>query len=511
MMKKNSLLKSTAIVTVALLCTRLLGLVRESVLASAYGASAVSDAFVTAFTLPNTILAFIGTSLGTVYIPLYHENKDNSSRFTSNIINLAIILGLCLTILFVCCPGVLVRLFASGYDPETFDLAVTFTRIMMLSTVPILLFNVLKAYLQIQNAFFLATALDAFINIFVIAGIYTSKETGLYQVMAYATVVGNFACFIGLVGSCRKHGLKYEPYINLKDSSIKRLLYLIIPAFIGTAVAELNTIIDRNFASTLATGTVSAMNYAGKINGILYTFMSTAIVTVLYPELVKLASENKTVEVKNYINKCILILGYVILPISAIFIIFAEPIVSVLFQRGSFTTEDTVMTAQCIRMYAISYLAVNINPILNRAFYAYNDTKTPTMNSALAVVLNILLNFALIGRFKHQGLAFTTSIAAIFTTILLLVQLSRKLNGLNLKYMVSDLIKMALSCLLMSVILIIIYKLTSALYTTNIMKFLMVVLTSAVGGLLYFACTSILKTTIIEDFKTVIKSRIRSK
>lgn len=510
-MNKCSMLKSTLAVTVAMLVTRILGLVREAVLAAVYGAGMVSDAFITSFTIPNTILACIGTSLATVYVPLYHENKEDASKFTSNIISIVSLMGFFLTILFIIFPKVLVSLFAAGFDSDTYNLTVQFTRIMMLSTIPILLFNVLKAYLQIFSAFFWATALDAVINILVILGIGASRLLNMFSLMAYCAVVGNFICFICLFYSCEKYGLKYIPYLNVKEKRIKKIVHLIFPVFIGTAVAELNTIIDRNFASSLVSGTVSAMNYANKINGILYSFLSTSIVTVLYPQLVKLVVENKEGEVKQYINKCVLILAYIILPLSVIIFILAKPIVGILFQRGSFSYENTIMTAECVQMYAIGYLTVNINPVLNRVFYAHSDTKTPTKNSIMAVALNILMNILLIKRYKHVGVAFSTSIASILTTVLLLIQLSKKLKGLQLRAMGKDILKIVISSIPMTLFLIAIERHMMNTMNGEIWEYAFVAFIVIVGGFIYVAMSWLLKVGVVLEIKEMIVVRSRRK
>lgn len=508
-MRKSNILKSTIAVTAAMLVTRILGLARETVLAWGYGAGMVSDAFITSFNIPNTILACIGTSLATVYIPLYQENKTDADKFTSNLISIVSLVGMILTIVFIIYPNALVSLFAAGFDKNTYELTLLFTRIMMLSTIPILLFNVLKAYLQIFSAFFLATALDAVINALVIFGIFTSKFASSLLLMAYCAVAGNIICFICLLFACKKYGFKYVPYLNFKEERIKKVIYLIIPVFIGTAVAELNTIIDRNFASSLVSGTVSAMNYANKINGILYSFFSTSIVTVLYPQLVNFVIEDKGAEIKQYINKCIIILTYIILPLSIIIFIFAEMIVRFLFQRGSFTYEDTKMTAECVKMYAIGYLTVNINPVLSRVFYAYRDTKTPTKNSIAAVILNVLMNVLLVKSFKHVGLAFSTSVASVLTTILLLKQLSEKLKGLQLKEMKRDILKIIASTMPMILLLEMAKKYTMNVVKGSISGYLLIAGAVILGLNIYAVCANFLNVEVTLDIKKTIVNRWR--
>lgn len=449
-MSKNEIVKSTFLVTVAIFMARVLGLVREMILANSFGASAISDAYIVAFTMPNTILACIGTAMGTVYIPMYHNVDDDKVKFTNNIMNLATLIGIVLTVFFCCFPNVLINLFASGFKGESYDYTVLFIPVMMLSTIPILLFNVLKSYLQIKNSFFLATILDTFINIFVILGILTSKYTNNVLIMAYATVLGNFMCLFVLYYSCSKKGLKYKFYLNIKDKYIKRMLKLVAPVFFAMAVAELNIVIDRNFASTLKTGTVSSMNYAGKINAIIYSFLCTAITTVLYPKMAEFVSLGKTDKLRKYLSQCISILSYIILPLSCLIIIMSDSFVSFMFKSGSFTDENVKITSQCVQIYAVSYLSTNINPLLIRFFYANNDTKTPTINSVLAVILNIVLNFILINRFKHIGLAFSTSFASIFTTAILMYQVNNKINGVEWKNIAIDTIKIILACALIS-------------------------------------------------------------
>mgnify|MGYP004476346777 FL=1 len=505
-MERRKIVRFIAVVTVVLFFTRFLGLIREAVLAATYGAGDISDAFVMAFTIPNTVLACIGTSIGTVYTPIYHEVKDDKNRFTSNVINIVLILGIALTLLFSLCPGVLAKLFATGFNDYSYALTVKFIRVMMLSTIPILLFNVLKAYLQIKQAFFWANAVEAFINLAVIAGIGISRITGTLCIMAVATVIGNYLCLFALTISCYKNELKYEKYLNFRDDGIKKILYLMMPVFIGTVVAELNTVVDKSFASSLSTGTVSAMNYATKINGILYSLLSTSVSTVLYPELALAAKTNNVDKVRSYVNKCVRTMSFVILPIT-IFVIFeAEPIVMVLFQRGSFTHDNTVITAQCLQMYALGYLATNINPILQRVFYVYDDTKTPTINSIIAIVMNIILNFLTVRKLAHIGLCLSTSIAEIVTTALLLLQIRNIVKNLELRRSFVDIFKIGISSLSMILPLLLIERIIC--FGTSWRAILVKLMVVGIASFGIFILTNVvLHSGTIADLKEILRAK----
>ena len=508
-MKHKPLITSTLLVVTASTLLRSLGFIREMVLATVYGAGVVTDAFVIAYNIPATVLAFIGSAMASVYIPLYQSNKERKNLFTSNIVSLLALVGLAFSLVFTFCPQALVYLFASRIDAETFELAAMLVRLMIWSAIPILLAEIFRGYLQTQSVFFRSLAAGAFVNICVIAAIIFSGATHTLYMMGIGAVAGNIFSLAALVLLGKKYELRYRPYLNLRDQSVKELLVLIAPIIAATSIGELNQIIDRNFASSLTTGAISSLNYANKLIGLITALIGAALGTVLFPKMSEFAAEDNYASLKKYLMGCIKKLTPILLPMTAGVMILAEPVVRLLFERGAFTAGDTRRTAECLQMYAICFTGGSINALIVRAFYAIKNTRAPAAVSALAVCVNIALNFLLIGPLQHRGLALATGIATTVSMLLLTVLLRRSLGALGLTSELRELAKTTLATLIMA----------AAVWVGN--RYLPVMTGSALQGAAWTACLvlsgaalyltahAVLRTAFIRDAKAIVSGLLR--
>jgi putative peptidoglycan lipid II flippase len=444
---KRSIFTAFMSLTLATLLLRLFSFFREVTLAAVYGAGMVSDAFILAFTIPDIILLLLGSSLASSYIPLYTKTEKKSS-FTNNVLACLTILGLLFSVIFTLFPQALVYLFASQLDSETFALTVKLVRAMVWSAIPILLANILKSYLQIKKSFFVATISRVPISLMAILAIVVSSVTNAPILMAYGVVIGHII-YIGLVfGFSKKHGYSFKPYLNIRMLELRELLVLMLPVFFAAAITDINTIINRNFASSLTSGSVSALNYSSRIIGLITGLIGASAASVLFPRMSELSAEGSTDSLKRYLSRYVEKITPILLPLTMGIMILAEPIVRILFERGSFTTEDTIRTAECLRMYALMCLPVSISSVLGRAFHAMRDTKSPAVISAISVVVGISLNMLLIKPMQHSGLALSSSIAALVMVGLLLVILRKRLGCLGLHSRMFDMAKAALATLI---------------------------------------------------------------
>jgi len=465
-LKSKTILTSTILVAVATIAVRFFSFLREVTLASAYGAGMVSDAFVVAFAVPNTILALLGASTAAVFIPAYtrvgtnetdtHEGKlgytrvDSDKRyFMSNILTLLALIGLLFTAVFATFPETLVFIFASQLDAATSDLAAELLRIMVWSSIPLLLFGILQAYLQIQKAFFMAAILVIPMNIYTILSIILSRSTEIVSVMGYGVVAGNLMALALLFAASYRKGYKYKPVIDPKMPELRMLLLLLAPVMLTTFIGEINMIVDRNFASSLAVGTISSLNYAGKTINIIVAVIGASIATVLYPRMSQYAAQENFGEIRRCVTESIKKLVPVLLPAALGVIILARPIVRIVYERGEFTGQNTQMAMESLRMYAPMLFFSCVNVILTRALFSIRDTKTPAAITAISVGVGIVLKFALIGPFAHAGLALSSSISAMLSTVLLLFAFRRKVGLLRLKRDYREWIKVLISLVVM--------------------------------------------------------------
>jgi putative peptidoglycan lipid II flippase len=295
----------------------------------------------------------------------------------------------------------------------------------------------------------------------IIISILTGRVTGNSAVLGMGPVAGNILSLVALACACAKKGLSYHPLLNLKDEHLRSMFRLMVPLALSSAVLEVNQIIDKSLASSLAPGTVSSLNYAVKISNVITALIGTAIGTALYPKLSELAAEDNMDALKKYITNGLKGLLPLLLPLTVGVVLMAHPIIRILLERGSFNSRDTARTAECLQMYAIGILSANLNSLLTRAFYAMRQAKSLAVLSAASVVVGIAINFLLIGVLQHKGLALATSAANTLCFLMLLVSLRRKIGALGLRNHLSEIGKPMLASIVMGTYIVAMMKIVS--------------------------------------------------
>lgn len=509
----SKIAKATVGLMIATIIAKVLGFGRELVLASSYGASMYSDAYLTAMNIPVVIFTIIGTTLGTVLIPMYFEvNSDLGEKkalnFTNNVFNIVIMICILLAILGFIFTEQLVKVFAMGFEGETLKVAIDFTRITIIGIVFTGLSYVMTAYLQIKNNFTVPGLISVPKNIIIIASIILSVKYNPY-IMIWGTLIGISTEFLFQLPFAIKSGYKYQPYINIKDKYIKKMSWLIGPVLIGVAVNQINTMVDRTLASTLVEGSISALNYANKLNGFVMAMFITSVAAVIYPMLSKLSSEDNkekfTSSVVQSINSVILL----VIPISVGAIVLATPIVKLLFQRGEFDARATSMTAIALIMYSIGMVAFGLRDILSKVFYALQDTKTPMINGAIAMIMNIVLNIILVKYLQLAGLALATSISAIVCIFLLFGSLKKKIGYFGQDKIMKTTIKSIVSAAIMGVVTYFAYDIVSNLLGIGFIKeAVSLAISVAIGAITYGILVVVLKVDEINIMTDMVKKKL---
>ncbi|MDR0248172.1 MAG: murein biosynthesis integral membrane protein MurJ [Oscillospiraceae bacterium] len=432
MKNTQPLVASAALVAAATVALRLLGFLREMTLARTYGAGAISDAFTVAYSVPGIVLMLVGSSVASAFIPMFARLGDGRRKFTDNIITMMLLIGLVFSAVFTVVPQALTFLFASQFEKESFDMASALLRIMVWSAAPLLAAGVLQAFLQMRKAFFLSAIANIPLNVAAIIFIYLSGRASAPLLMGAGVIAGHAVTVTVFFMAARRHEYAYRPYLNPRAPELKTMLVLLAPVMLSTFIGEINQIVDRNFASSLVAGSVSCLNYANRVVSVMTGLVGASAATVLFPKMSELAAQNEVRVIKEYFNKTVRLLAPTLLPAVLGLILLAEPVTALLFERGMFTPEDTVMTAQCLRMYAPLLFTTSIGTIAVRAMFSMKDTKTPAIIAGAAVVLSVGLNLLLIGNLKHVGLSLATSSASVLSLLLLLLALRKKLGPLGL-------------------------------------------------------------------------------
>lgn len=502
----------------ATLIAKILGFGRELALASAYGASGTSDAFLVAMNIPAVIFSAIGTSLGTAFIPLYcdleaKQGKKASLRFSNNVLNIVVLLCLITSLVGVVFTEPIVKLFAVGFKGETLTQAIYFTRVLILGMSFLGMSYIMMAFLQVKENFVIPGLMSVPYNMLIIISIFLSVTINP-NLLPWGTLIGLSLQFIFQYPFARKKGFKYRPYINLKDEYLKRMLWLIGPVLIGVAVTQVNSIVDRTIASTLVEGSISALNYATKLNQFVMGMFIVSISSVIYPMLSKLSTENNKKKFKESIVTAINVVTLIIIPISVGAIILAEPIVKLLFQRGEFDARATQMTAIALIFYSIGMLGFGLRDILGKIFYSLQDTKTPMINGIIAMVLNIVLNLAFV-KYTNMGLgglAFATSISSLVTIALLSVSLRRKIGAFGGKKIISVLIKSIIAALLMALVTKFTYNAIDAFLSAGfIQDAIKLAISVGLGAIVYAVSIIVLRVDEIKLIFKMINKKVKRK
>lgn len=509
--------KSAIGIMLITILSKVLGFGREVVLASAYGASMYSDVYLVALNIPNVIFESIALAISTTFIPLYFDNdsiggRSKSLEFTNNIFNITIIISLILTIVGIVFTEPLVKIFAIGFEDEKLKIAIEFTKILMLSMISIGLSSIIKSYLNAKDRFIMPTLMMSLpFNIIAIISIMLSTKTTPY-LLAYGTLIAIFSKFIFQIPTAYKNGYEYKFYLDFKDNSIKKLIWLVGPIFIGVAVNQINTMVDRSLASTLAEGSISALNYANRLNTFVMGLVITSIGSVIYPLLSRLSSENSKVEFNEILVKSINSVVLLVIPISVGAIVLSKPIVSILFERGAFDQRASEMTAIALVFYAIGFIGFGLRDILGKVFYSLKDTKTPMINGIISMIINVLLNLILVKKMGHAGLAFATSISSLICIILLFISLKNKIGNFDQVYILKVLVKVIVSSTIMAVVVVLVHNsLENTLGNGNVVELITLFSSIIVGILTYILAISCLNIKELEIFKNIIKKKIKSK
>ncbi|MBU9712164.1 murein biosynthesis integral membrane protein MurJ [Evansella tamaricis] len=503
--------KTVIIIMVLTVGSKFLGFFRDIILSYFYGASNITDVYLIALTIPSVIFAIIGEGISTGYIPMYTRIENNygterANKFTNNLINVLMLFCTIILIIGLLFTEQIVRLFASGFEGDTLLLAVSFTRISIVGVYFTGLIYVFSSFLQLKGNFVIPGIIGLPFNTIIIIFIVISANSNIY-VLIFGSVLAIVSQALLLSVYSYKYKYKYYPKLDYKDSSIKRMFLLATPAIVGSSVIQLNLLIDRTLASNIAEGGISALNYAHNLNLFILGIVVASITTVLFPTITKMAEKNNMEELKKSLASAITGINLLVLPATVGYMIFSEQIVQVLFGRGEFDSNAVSMTSSALFYYSIGISSIGLRMVLTRVYYALHDSKTPMVNSSISMIVNIILNIVLSRYLGIAGLALATSLAAIFSTLLLFRNLHTKIQGFGIRDLFYSLIKMLVASLLMGVL----SKITFTYLFTKMNLTVSFFLAVFTGVVIYFVFIFIFRIRELDIVINQIKRRITNR
>lgn len=456
---------ATIIMMASIFLSRITGIAREMVLAALAGAGTEVDAYRVAFILPEILNHILASGfLSVTFIPIFSRyladgQEDGGWHTFSNIFTVfgAVLLALIVTGMILA-PTVVPLLAAGRQDPQFIALAVKMTRITLPAQFFFFAGGMLMAVQYAKNRFLFPALAPLIYNLGIIAGgCLLGRRLGVqgfcWGALAGAAI-GSFA--IQLVGAIRI-GMKFRPTINIGHPDLRRYVFLTLPLMIGLTMVFSTELFSKFFGSFLPPGAIAWIDYAMRIMLILVGFFGQAVGVASYPYMAQLAAQGRLHELNSTINKVLRYLSIVI-PVSILVAVLRHEIVRVLFERGQFTPEDTKMTALTLACLMVGAIAFISQTVVNRGFYATQNTLLPTVFGTIAVLLSLPVYWIGLKMLSVAGVGLAISASALIQTTLLFAVWNRRSKNTGAAGVYHAYTKATLAGLVIGAILWLVYR-----------------------------------------------------
>lgn len=442
--KKNALVATTAIFG-----SRIFGLIREQVFAYFFGASAVLDAFIVAFRIPNLLRdLFAEGALSQSFVSVFSKKiargeVDDAKRLARNVNGFILLVVGVITIAAIIFAAPLTHLVAAGFEGDKFNLTVLLTRVLF----PFILFASLAAItmgiLNAHNKYFIPHSASTFFNITsIVLGILFAwiwapdymtqlfNGTGASDFlgasnaitgMAIGTLLGGVGQYAFQLPTTAKLGYRPGLSFDFKNPELRQILKLTLPAVIGGAAVQINVLVNTQFASYMNDGAVSYLNYAFRFMQFPLGVFGVAIASATAPQLAKMVAQNKSVEFAATMRTGIKMSLLLCVPSTLGLIVLGPEIIAMIYEHGRFLPTDTLATAQALSAYAVGITAYALIKIYQPAFLAHDDARTAMRVSLFSIVANLVINFTFVNilHLSFWSLALGTAIVAVINFLLL--------------------------------------------------------------------------------------------
>lgn len=457
------LARSAGVVGAATLTSRVLGLVRDQILAYLFGAGNAMDAFNVAYRVPNLMRdLFAEGAMSAAFVPTFTRRLARRGRAAAwqvgnQLINALIVVTGLLVLAGMVFARPLTELLAGDYAavPGKLELTVTLSRIVLPFLTLVALAAVLTGMLNSLNRFFTPAVSPAMFNVGIIFGavclVPAAAHLGWNPIVGIAVgmLLGGAGQIALQVPALLREGYRYRLELDPRDRGLRDILMLIGPGTLAGAAVQINVLVNTILATGEGTGAVSWLNYAFRLMYLPIGLFGVSIATATLPAVARSAAVNEPDGIRRTVSSALRMMLMLGVPAMVGLIVLAEPIVELVFERGSFAADDTRATAAALAFYAPGLLGYSAVRITVPCFYALGSSLTPTLISVASVALNVALNVILVERIGYRGLALGTAIAALVNAGLLCGFLRRRLGGLDTRRLLVAFAKMAVAAALM--------------------------------------------------------------
>lgn len=449
----ESVISAAFVITVAGVASNFLGLIRDRLLASTFGAGDTLDVYYAAFRIPDLIynLLILG-ALSAAFIPVFtglksHEKDDEAWKLTNGMVNLALFSIVVLSVLFAVFAPILMRIITPGFPPDKMDQVVLFTRIMFLSPLFLGISGIMGGVLTSMRRFLVYSIAPLLYNLGIIIGIVFFVRIMGPVGLAWGVVFGAFMHLSLQYLTVKNLGYehRWEFWKAWKDRHVRQVGKLMLPRMTGIAINQFNLMVITIFASTLAAGSLAVFNFSQNLQSVPLSVFGISFSIAVFPALSAFAARGENEKFIKAFSETFRQILFFVIPLSVFMLVLRAQIVRVVLGAGKFDWSDTIMTFQCLGILAFSLFAQSAVQLLARSFYALQDTRTPFYIAIVTEAVNILTVILLIGRLQVLGLAIAFSLSSIVQMLLLLFILRTRFDNLDDKNIIKSILRISLA------------------------------------------------------------------
>lgn len=516
--KTSSLGRSASIIAIAFVISRALGLGREIVLAHLFGTGPESDAYVSAFRIPDFLfLVAMSGAFGAAFVPIFggflaRGERDKAWRLASSVITLTGIVSVALAaVMFVFARPIMTTFVAPDLTNEYLDIAVRAMRLLLLSNILLGFGIAAKGILEAQDLFTLPALAPLLYSTATIVGALLLGPSRGVPGVAIGVVIGA-ACHIAIqVPGLIKSGMRFTPSLSLQVAGLAEVGWLLVPRVIGQAAFQINFIIVNYLANTQGSGKATALNQAWMLMMLPHGVLALSISTVTFPTMARLFETDRLDEVRSTFMRALGPLLFLTLPASIGLYEFRVPIIQTIFQSGAFDANSTSLVAPPLAFLALGLIWYALVEVLARIFYAMQDTKTPVVAALIIIAINVVLGWFLVDRIGYAGLGLSLAASTAVEALILLVVLQRRIGGFDEVFgfwFVRVLIAAAVMVLVAEAVRGLLIDATRSGEAPRVVQLMLLGYTIGVTGLSYFVAAHYLRLPEVDQMLDQLERRL---
>lgn len=513
-----SIMRSFGTVALSTLCSRILGLVRDMLMAAYFGAARTADVFYISFMIPNLFRRLVAEGALTIsFIPVYTESlirdgEDESMKLAQKVMTVqAIFLAGIVALGVVFSPQLMKYFFGRNDSIEIFTLSVNLTRFMF----PYLFFVGFVAfamgYLNSHGHFFSPAIAPVLLNVGMISGIvllgrfFTEPVYGA----AAGVLIGGVLQFIIQIPYMIREGFVFKISVDFTHPGIRKIFRMLTPALFGIAVYQINTLVSNLLATMIPAGSVSYIYFTNRLTELVLGVFIVSIGSVVLPEMSKLTALEDNRRFKKLFSDSVSFALFLAVPAAAALVAAGIPVISVIFMHGKFSYDDVVLTYYSLVTASAGIIFISALRITTPAFYAMKDTRIPVVSATAALFINLAAGYTLMHTpLRHAGLTLANTLSAIVQMSILLIFLNRKTGGIDFRKILRSIVKFVIASVVMAGLIIFISSFADWEKDSMFRRciFLFFIVTGGCG--VYFTVCYLLRSDEMLYFIRAVRKRI---